>query len=304
MSDEASSAAGQNVGALLVQARRRLNLEVADVAAQLRLSPVQIEALEGNRFDRLPGGTFVRGVIRSYAKLLQIDPALVLAAYEVVAPRREPNSIEVPNQNIRFASHGGTQHRSTLRWGIGVVVVMLAAAGIWLSGKPKPPQAALKLDKRPAAAPFAAAPPASSSMPLASQANPSDGSAATHLTVPVPVPALAIGAIGAASGRATAPSSTPAANVPQPVAGAVAVSRGEGVIQFVFAGDSWVEVRDGAGKVIFTQLNPAGSEQQVTGTPPFSLVVGNAAAVRMTYNNAPYDLAPHVKISVARLTLE
>jgi len=35
-----------------------------------------------------------------------------------------------------------------------------------------------------------------------------------------------------------------------------------------------------------------------------SLVVGNAAGVRLLYNEQPVDLAPHTKIDVARLTLE
>jgi cytoskeleton protein RodZ len=73
---------------------------------------------------------------------------------------------------------------------------------------------------------------------------------------------------------------------------------------FVFDGDSWVEVKDRSGKVIFYQLNPKGSQQSVRGNPPFSLVIGNAAHVRLTYNDKPVDLAPHTKVDVARLTIE
>jgi len=42
----------------------------------------------------------------------------------------------------------------------------------------------------------------------------------------------------------------------------------------------------------------------VRGTPPFSLVIGNASHVRLTYNGKPVDLAPHIKVDVARLTIE
>jgi cytoskeleton protein RodZ len=44
--------------------------------------------------------------------------------------------------------------------------------------------------------------------------------------------------------------------------------------------------------------------QSVSGLPPLSLVVGNAAGVRLLLNNRPVDLAPHIKVDVARLTLE
>jgi cytoskeleton protein RodZ len=75
-------------------------------------------------------------------------------------------------------------------------------------------------------------------------------------------------------------------------------------LQFVFDGDAWVEVKDKSGKVVFYQLNQKGSQQSVRGNPPFSLVIGNAAHVRLTYNDKPVDLAPHIKVDVARLTIE
>lgn len=72
----------------------------------------------------------------------------------------------------------------------------------------------------------------------------------------------------------------------------------------MFDGDSWVEVRDKSGKIIYSQLNLKGSQEVIRGTPPFSLVVGNAARVKLFYNDKPVDLAPHTKVDVARLTIE
>ena len=56
--------------------------------------------------------------------------------------------------------------------------------------------------------------------------------------------------------------------------------------------------------VIFSRLNPAGTEQVVTGTPPLDVVVGNAHAVKLMYRNKPVDLAPHTRVDVARVHLE
>ena len=67
---------------------------------------------------------------------------------------------------------------------------------------------------------------------------------------------------------------------------------------------SWVEVRDRNDRVLFSQLNPPGTEQQVQGRLPLSVVVGNARGVRLTYNGQPFDLAPHTRVEVARFTLE
>jgi cytoskeleton protein RodZ len=87
------------------------------------------------------------------------------------------------------------------------------------------------------------------------------------------------------------------------VAKAVEEPRGEGRIQLEFASDSWVEIRAKDGQMLMSQLNPAGTRKVVVGQPPLSLVIGNAAAVRLKYNDNPVDLKPYVQIEVARLTL-
>jgi cytoskeleton protein RodZ len=81
-------------------------------------------------------------------------------------------------------------------------------------------------------------------------------------------------------------------------------AQGEQVVRMRFARESWVEIRDRNGRKIFSQLNPPGTEQVVSGLPPLSLVVGNANGVQLTHNEQPVDLGPHIKIDVARLTLE
>jgi cytoskeleton protein RodZ len=90
-------------------------------------------------------------------------------------------------------------------------------------------------------------------------------------------------------------SSTPAARVHEgPV----------GVLQFDFFEDSWVEVTDRYGDVIYSNLNPAGVSRRVTGYPPLTVVIGNATGTVLTYNDKAIDLAPHTRVDVARLTVE
>jgi cytoskeleton protein RodZ len=42
----------------------------------------------------------------------------------------------------------------------------------------------------------------------------------------------------------------------------------------------------------------------VAGKPPYSLVIGTAPVVRLTYNGREVDLAPHTRVAVARFTLQ
>ncbi|NKB78073.1 MAG: hypothetical protein GKR96_13815 [Gammaproteobacteria bacterium] len=72
-----------SAGELLSSARISWDLTVEDVALNLNLGTDTINALEQNEYDRLPGHTFVRGYIRSYAKLLKLDEVAVLDAVEL-----------------------------------------------------------------------------------------------------------------------------------------------------------------------------------------------------------------------------
>lgn len=71
-----------------------------------------------------------------------------------------------------------------------------------------------------------------------------------------------------------------------------------------FERESWVEIRGRDGKALVSQLNAAGSERTVEGKAPFALIIGNAQHVRLSYDDRPIDLAPHVKVEVARFTLD
>ena len=108
--------------------------------------------------------------------------------------------------------------------------------------------------------------------------------------------------------RERAPAAKPAAVQPaaKPAAGnAVAVEPGgRAILRMVFDQESWVQIKDRNGNTIFGQLNPAGSRRSVSGEPPFDVVVGNAAGVRLTYKDETVDLSAHTQVDVARLTLE
>ena len=72
----------------------------------------------------------------------------------------------------------------------------------------------------------------------------------------------------------------------------------------IFEGESWVEVKDGSGTTIFSRLNTPGTERVVSGTPPLTVVVGNAHGVKLMYQDKAVDLEPHTRVDVARITLE
>ena len=268
----------EGVGAELTRAREALGLSIADVAQQLKFAPRQIEALEQEQFDRLPAGTFVRGMLRAYARMLKLDSDAVVGrvAARLAAP---DNTTAVASVN-RAIPITDSARRSNLTYAALSVALLVVIAAVVIEWQQERSRAA-RLSFVPAAqAPQAALEPGRS--PVAS-------ASASSIVTP---PQLAPMAEGAAEAK-------PAAAAERP-----AVAEGSRRLVLRFERESWVEVRGRGGKLLLSQLNAAGSERQLDGEPPFQLIIGNAQHVRLTYGDRPVDLAPHVKVEVARLTLE
>lgn len=276
----ANGTAGLRPGRTLAEARAARNLTVAEVAQQLKLSAAQVEALESDAYDRLPGPVFVRGFVRNYARLLELDAEVLVSQVEL--PRvTSPASAAIPlSRNIPFPEQGRTKwlpYASALVLVIGAVVLFEAFFS-------KPPEAPVfAVAPQPAAEPVAAAPAKEAApVPVAPQSLPPvETVAITALAEPVAAPAPA---------SAAAPVKPQTTDVAE--------------LHFVFETNSWVEVRDRNDRILFSQLNPVGAEHRMQGRRPLSLVIGNARGVRLTYNGEPFDLAPHTRVEVARFTLE
>ena len=77
--ESAAHIAETPVGEQLRQAREARGLQIADISQTLKLGPRQVEALESGDWQHLPGHTFIRGFVRNYARLVQVDSAPLMA---------------------------------------------------------------------------------------------------------------------------------------------------------------------------------------------------------------------------------
>lgn len=278
-------------GAALAAARQAQNLSVADAARQLRLSVSQIEALETGAFEKLPGTIFVRGFIRNYARLLKLDADALLRAVDLALPSAPAREEVPPSRDIPFPT---AQPRRGPWYALALVLLLggLAAFEFFWN---EPQSTVSKTASQPAAIPVQPIRP-SAPQPGDEPAKAADMPLAPS-TESTPAPAAASAADQAAVGAPAAVQAAAADGSRQP-------QPGERTLRLVFKKESWVEIRDHSGKIVFSQLNPAGSEKLVSGRPPLSLVIGNAHGVQLTYKDRPVDLALHTKVDVARFTLE
>ena len=279
------------VGARLRVAREVRHLTVSDVAQTLKLGARQVEALENGDWQGLPGQTFIRGFVRNYARLLQIDPAPLMELLDT-SLEKQGDSLHVPaSRPMAMPTGHPRRDRTVVFAGVALVVAALAAYFLLpgdLSALRQ--QAQGLIDSLARKEP----PPA----PVVENAPPPAPAAAEPVFPPGATPQQVM------NPQAQAPAEMAPAQLSAPVAPATAASGEVAQLRFVFARESWVEVRDRDNKVVFSQRNPAGVEQSVGGQGPLSLVIGNAPGVTLFWRGQAVDLAPHTKGEVARLVLE
>ncbi|WP_227658026.1 helix-turn-helix domain-containing protein, partial [Klebsiella pneumoniae] len=63
-------------------AREKRDWSQAEVARKLNLTVSSLNHVETGAFDKLPGHTFARGYIRAYAKLMDLDQATLVEAFD------------------------------------------------------------------------------------------------------------------------------------------------------------------------------------------------------------------------------
>lgn len=291
------------VGQQLRQAREARGLSLADIALTLKLGQRQVASLEGGDWNGLPGQTFIRGFIRNYARLMQLDPGPLMAQLDRTLERPASN-LEMPESRpaeIERSGYlsGSRKDRQVMLVGAGLLAVAGLAYVLMpndLSALRDSVQGVLdSLGRKEAPAVPTAASPAEPVFPPGTTPQqvmnpqvlvPAEPTPAPVAKAPEPV----VPPVPAALAAPVVPPAAPVASAAQ--------------MRFVADKSAWVEVRDRDNKVVFSQRMAAGSEQVLAGPGPLSIVIGYAPGVRLFWHGQAIDLAPHSKGDVARLVLE
>jgi cytoskeleton protein RodZ len=126
-----------NIGDSLREARMRQHLDIADVESKTKIRAKYLRALENEEFGMLPGPTFVKTFLRTYAEALGLDPQVLVEEYRATyEPREEADHL----QQLGPTAVGRDRRRVAPPRGPwvaivgGVLVVVLALAVIGLVG--------------------------------------------------------------------------------------------------------------------------------------------------------------------------
>ncbi|HXF07582.1 MAG TPA: RodZ domain-containing protein [Candidatus Acidoferrales bacterium] len=315
-------ASKEGFGARLRKAREARGLSVFELADALRLSPRMIEAIESEDLGALPPMLFAKGYLRSYAAFVGIDPSGLLKDFEARAATdtvlQPPPPMRRPIGDLNDVKRG-RQLASLI-----LLVLALSALAWWWSQ---------------ATDPTAPVPVSGNASDLVEAGLSSAGldelalgevpSATADRTVVAEPSGVAVDH-GTGTGTdlliergdlqgndsADQPSSVRQETVTEPLPAVSAATQPSGTqapppdvamarLTIRYAQDCWTEVRDARGRQLIYRLAKAGTEQEATGTPPFSLYLGYAPGVSVEIDGKPVDLSSFVGNStVARIKLD
>lgn len=324
----------QAPGAQLAALREARGWTVEQVASQLNLAPRQVRAIESDDYPALPGMAITRGFMRSYAKLLQVDPGSLLASIsgETVIVN-EPATIRKAVPTTFSESHLPlrSDNRGSKTKKLGAVLIAAAlgigAWAVWHQGGLGFLSGALSSDSGKQASPDATGKIEQSTDSANATANAADQSLRSDPAAEASAPAAAVGMTPQASIAAPAANT---ATIPQPAAapdpvvvtppagsgssGASAEesvsgtakqadAAGKNALVLTIREDSWLEIRR-ANKLVTSRLAKAGETETVDMTGPVTLLLGNAHGVDATLRGKPVQIVANKNNNTARLTFE
>lgn len=323
-------------GAQLAALREARGWTTLQIASQLNLANRQIQALEADNYAALPGMVIVRGFIRAYAKVLQADPAPILAAIvddtsapAVLLPER--NTLSASFSEAKLSPSGPRGFSFKLMVGVAVLaligVAIFAGQHLGLIPSSMSPQTSHVEKVLPIeSGEIVEVPPAQSEViegtatPSTNESNATSVAAPTapvaesKVTAPESKPAAVVSAPAPAPVTAPKPSvaapavqsaavAVSAAPVAAPVVTAVPVNSKD-ALAIKVREDSWVEIKRADNSVLLSRLLKAGTSEVVAVTEPVNMVIGNAAGVDVTLRGKFVDVVTGNTSNVARLNLK
>ncbi|HEY3984174.1 cytoskeleton protein RodZ [Cedecea sp.] len=316
------SNAAQTTGERLRNAREQLGLSQQAVAERLCLKVSTVRDIEDDKAPADLASTFLRGYIRSYARLVHIPEEELLPMMAKQAPIKAAKVEPMQSFSLGKRRKKRDGWLMSFTWLILFVVIGLTGAWWWQNHKAQQEEISTMADQ--STTDLSAS--SGQSVPL----NTGSDSAATADASPAPSttqPLASDSAAPAATAQQTAPgdnaqqsavvspSQAPIETVqtaPAPTAGQLPTDQAsttapaqdaEGLVMN-FTADCWLEVTDAAGKKLFSGIQRKDGKLNLAGKAPYKLKIGAPAAVQVQYQGKTVDLSRFIRTNqVARLTV-
>ncbi|RRZ90966.1 cytoskeleton protein RodZ [Erwinia sp. 198] len=315
-----------STGERLRVAREQMGLSQQNVAERLCLKLSTVRDIEEDKAPADLASTFLRGYIRSYARLVHVPEEELLPMMAKQAPVRAAKVEPMQSFSLGKRRKKRDGWLMIFTWLVLFVVVGLTGAWWWQNHKAAQDDLVSMADQN-----VSAGSDNSQSIPLnnsgadgvspaeeaPTQSAPADTAAAPDAAATSPAANTSAAATGSAASAANtsagssapvavSPSQVPADNGQMPTASAgVSVPAAEAnALVMNFSKECWLEVSDATGKKLFSGIQRSGGKLSLSGTAPYRLKIGAPGAVQIQYQGQPVDLSRFIRSNqVARLTV-
>jgi len=271
----------ESLGQELKKERQARNISIDEMSSSTKIVGRYLEALEQDRFDAMPGGFFVKGIVRAYAKYVGLDEKEVLERYRQAGVFDERDGSRTAGERFEASFPGKRKLIVGLIVGLGIVLVLVALMFLWKSRRPRPvvppPEVSTAL---PQAQPSSAEPEKKAEV-APGQGQPSEAAPETRTTLAAGQPETRPGDLAA-----TPAAAAPAAQEPAPAQPPVQAESKGLAMDITFQEETWIQIYgDGALKV--GGLFPPGRKIRLQAQREILIYVGNAGGLTYVLNGQP-----------------
>jgi cytoskeleton protein RodZ len=265
MSEAAPAQSAPGVpGPQLKAEREKRGMSLQKAADELHLDAWVIQALETGEYQRIGPTVYAKGHLKRYAALLGLPAAAIMAGFEARGSSAPAVTLTATSARMAGAKHEPQLSNLSPGRTVGAVVGALVLLGVFW-WRPWHQRVA-----GPVVAPAAASnPPAAASAPAAAADAQKDEE-----------PAMAVPKASPAMVRDTGESE------------AVLPGAGRARLRLSFSADSWVDVRDAAGKRAFAGNGLANSVKVISGVAPMRVYLRAGSGVALEINDRAVAIGP------------
>lgn len=313
-----------SLGAQLTAGRENLGLNLREAAEKLQLLPQQVEALEQDRYDYFKADIFVKGHIRSYAKLINKNPDQLVTLFENKYSRPEPvvQVAKKPQMSQRTIGKPKAQNRM-LPVVVGLLALLIVGFALWLALKED--VESTKNESNELLNPIVIDPVDSNYVDQLVDQNKKQDDAQVTIDLPVDNRSVAEQFSQSGSSVSNSRSNTDNASVERKDSANEKLVKQELAEQEMVADNSvqplldqkpknvqlvlnlndncWLKVSDSEGKVLAIGMKSSGDRLNLNGKPPYKLILGDATAVKATYQGKPVSITPNPRNNSARFSI-
>ena len=284
----------ETAGEVLRKKRENIGLSIDHIANQLNLDPKLLELLEKNDYEKFNIETYLKGYLRAYAKVLDLDDDMVINLYKESNPEKTPEIL--PNVKPKIQRNSADRSAKLFSYIIGLTIALSILVWYQKNFLVQPSEENLKI----------------ANIKIHENKN-INGVDVSYKIInhtnswqwPIN---KAEKNYESNSNELELVGSEKTQDKIKNIADTNEVStyniqQSNDTVVLNLTGDSWIEIYDREGSRLFLDLARGGKNYIINGNSPFDILLGAANEVSIEFNGSSVNIEPYIKFGIARFTL-